>query len=161
MELYELLKKYHLLVTTAESCTGGLVASNLVDIAGISEFYKEGYITYAESSKEHLLGVLASTIDTRGVVSEETAGEMAVGAAKKAGADVSITTTGIAGPGGGTKELPVGTVCFGCVAGSECYTATMHFCGTRSEIRHAAAEYALSFLECCIKKTYGGDACES
>lgn len=160
MELYELLKKHHLLVTTAESCTGGLVASGLVDLAGISEFYKEGYITYAESSKEHLLGVPASTIDTYGVVSEEMAREMAVGAAQKAGADTAITTTGIAGPGGGTRELPVGTVCFGCVAGEDCYSDTRHFCGTRSEIRHAAAEYALSFLECCIRKTYGGDACE-
>lgn len=161
MELYELLKKYHLLVTTAESCTGGLVASGLVDLAGISEFYKEGYITYAESSKENLLGVLPSTIEMYGVVSEETAREMAIGAAKKAGADVAITTTGIAGPGGGTKELPVGTVCFGCVAGEHCFTSTGHFGGTRSEIRHAAAEHALSFLESCIIKTYGGNVCES
>ena len=113
MTVYDLLNKYQMTVTTAESCTGGLVASGLVDIAGISAFFKEGYVTYAPEAKERILGVPKEVIEQYGVVSEETAAKMAEGAARTADADTAIATTGVAGPDGGTKRTPVGTVCFG------------------------------------------------
>ena len=151
MKIDRLLAEHQLLVTTAESCTGGLVASALVDIPGISDYFKEGYITYAPEAKEKILGVLPETISDYGVVSEQTAQEMAEGAAKQAHA----------GPGGGTLKTPVGTVCFGCFVQGKIFSGTEHFTGTRSEIRHAAAAYAIAFLERCIIKTYGGTLCES
>ena len=161
MQIYELLREHQLSVTTAESCTGGLVASALVDISGISEFFKEGYITYAAESKEALLNVPATVIKTYGVVSEQTAEAMARGAAERAHAACAITTTGVAGPAGGTKETPVGTVCFGCSVNGHLYSDTQQFTGDRSSVRHAAAAYAIAFLERCIEKTYGGNLCES
>ena len=153
MKIDRLLAEHQLLVTTAESCTGGLVASALVDIPGIS--------TYAPEAKEKILGVLPETISDYGVVSEQTAREMAEGAAKQAHAGCAVATTGVAGPGGGTLKTPVGTVCFGCFVRGKIFSGTEHFTGTRSEIRHAAAAYAIAFLERCIIKTYGGTLCES
>ena len=150
MKIDRLLAEHQLLVTTAESCTGGLVASALVDIPGISDYFKEGY-----------MGVLPETISDYGVVSEQTAREMAEGAAKQAHAGCAVATTGVAGPGGGTLKTPVGTVCFGCFVQGKIFSGTEHFTGTRSEIRHAAAAYAIAFLERCIIKTYGGTLCES
>ena len=97
-------------VTTAESCTGGLIAATLINVSGVSEIYREGYITYANESKEKLLGVKGETLRNYGAVSEQTAYEMAAGAAKNAGADAALVSTGIAGPSGGTKEKPVGLV---------------------------------------------------
>lgn len=161
MKIDRLLAEHQLLVTTAESCTGGLVASALVDIPGISEYYKEGYITYAPEAKEKILGVLPETIADYGVVSEQTARQMAKGAAKQAHAGCAVATTGVAGPGGGTPTVPVGTVCFGCCVQEQVFSETKHFPGTRSEVRHAAAAYAVEFLERCIIKTYGGNLCES
>ena len=102
MKIDRLLAEHQLLVTTAESCTGGLVASALVDIPGISDYFKEGYITYAPEAKEKILGVLPETISDYGVVSEQTAQEMAEGAAKQAHAGCAVATTGVAGPGGRT-----------------------------------------------------------
>lgn len=100
MKIDRLLAEHQLLVTTAESCTGGLVASALVDIPGISDYFKEGYITYAPEAKEKILGVLPETISDYGVVSEQTAQEMAEGAAKQAHAGCAVATTGVAGPRG-------------------------------------------------------------
>ena len=94
MKIDRLLAEHQLLVTTAESCTGGLVASALVDIPGISDYFKEGYITYAPEAKEKILGVLPETISDYGVVSEQTAQEMAEGAAKQAHAGCAVATTG-------------------------------------------------------------------
>ena len=94
MKIDRLLAEHQLLVTTAESCTGGLVASALVDIPGISDYFKEGYITYAPEAKEKILGVLPETISDYGVVSEQTAQEMARGAAKQAHAGCAVATTG-------------------------------------------------------------------
>ena len=104
MTVYDLLNKYQMTVTTAESCTGGLVASGLVDLAGISAFFKEGYVTYAPEAKERILGVPKEVIAQYGVVSEQTAAKMAEGAARVANADTAIATTGVAGPDGGTKQ---------------------------------------------------------
>ncbi len=104
MKIDRLLAEHQLLVTTAESCTGGLVASALVDIPGISDYFKEGYITYAPEAKEKILGVLPETISDYGVVSEQTAQEMAEGAAKQAHAGCAVATTGVAGQGENFKD---------------------------------------------------------
>ena len=101
-ELVGLLKEKKLLIATAESCTGGLVAGTLVNADGISEVFKESYITYSNEAKHKLLGVKEETLKMYGAVSRQTALEMAEGAAKAANADAAIVTTGIAGPGGGT-----------------------------------------------------------
>lgn len=104
MKIDRLLAEHQLLVTTAESCTGGLVASALVDIPGISDYFKEGYITYAPEAKEKILGVLPETISDYGVVSEQTAREMAEGAAKQAHAGCAVATTGLPDPGRNFKD---------------------------------------------------------
>ena len=96
-------------VTAAESCTGGLVAGTLVNADGISEVFKESYVTYSNEAKHKLLGVKKETLEKYGAVSRQTAAEMAEGAVRAAGADASVVTTGVAGPGGGTEEKPVGT----------------------------------------------------
>lgn len=134
-------------VSTAESCTGGLVAATLVNVAGVSEIFREGYITYANGAKERILGVSEETLKEHGAVSAETAYEMALGCARTAHSDYSVVTTGIAGPGGGTPEKPVGLVYLGCYAKGRIYTKECHFEGTRMEIRSAAALSALKFLD--------------
>ena len=101
-------------ITTAESCTGGLLAGRILNVSGASEVYMEGYITYANEAKERILGVKHETLETYGAVSKETAEEMAIGAARAAKADVALSTTGIAGPGGGTVEKPVGLIWISC-----------------------------------------------
>ena len=100
-------------LAVAESCTGGLIASQLTDVAGSSGYFLLSAVTYANDAKVNVLGVVRDTIDTKGAVSEETACQMAKGARAVAGATYGIATTGIAGPDGGTKEKPVGTVCIG------------------------------------------------
>ena len=99
-----ILEEKKMTVTTAESCTGGKLSGRLLNVAGASGVYNEGYITYANASKEKILGVKHETLETYGAVSEQTAAEMALGAAKAAGADAALSVTGIAGPGGGTAE---------------------------------------------------------
>lgn len=146
MNLYDLLSKYNYTITSAESCTGGLVASEIVSLSGISAFYKEGYITYAEESKTKLLDVPASLIEEKGVVSIEVAEAMAYGACKAANANCSIATTGVAGPSGGTPNCPVGTVCFGFCINSNLYHRKEIFSGDRKEIREKATQYAISTM---------------
>lgn len=152
--LLELLSKYNLKIATAESCTGGLVAGVLCDISGISKYFEEGFITYSEEAKIKNLGVLSETIESYGVVSCEVAEEMAIGACKSANASCAIATTGVAGPTGGTKENPVGTVCFACVVKNQVLTERMIFEGTRMEIRMQAAIYALEMLCDYIETCY-------
>ena len=106
----ELLKERQLTLTMAESCTGGLVASRIVNVPGASAVFKGGFVTYTEEAKMKCLGVSAETLKTDGVVSGQCAKEMAEGAAKALEADVSVSVTGLAGPDGGTEETPVGTV---------------------------------------------------
>lgn len=104
-------------VTSAESCTGGMIASRLVNVAGVSDIFMEGYITYSNSAKHKLLGVSKEALDTWGAVSRQVAEQMARGAAEQAGAQAAIAVTGIAGPDGGTPKKPVGLVYIGCFAG--------------------------------------------
>mgnify|MGYP004648814131 CR=1 FL=1 len=134
-------------IAFAESCTGGLAVARLVGVAGVSDVLAESYVTYAPGSKVALLGVRQETIDTHGVVSEETAAEMAAGAAKRALAEVGVGITGLAGPGGGTDALPVGTVCFGFSVNGTCHTATVRFAHAgRNAVRRRAAVFALRWL---------------
>lgn len=138
-------------ITTAESCTGGMIASTLINVSGISEIYKEGYITYANDSKQKLLGVKEETLKAYGAVSEQTAYEMALGAAKAAGVRVSLAVTGIAGPGGGTKEKPVGLVYIGCCIDGNVTVLRNLFQGDRLSVRKQATARALELLLACLK----------
>lgn len=138
-----LLQKNNMTVSTAESCTGGLIAGAIVNAAGASEVLNEGYITYANEAKERLVGVKHATLEKYGAVSEETAREMALGAAKAAGSNVGLSSTGIAGPGGGTKEKPVGLVYIGCSVNGMVQVRELHFHGNRMENRLHTVEAAL------------------
>lgn len=140
-------------VTTAESCTGGLLAGRLLNVSGASSVYNEGHITYSNEAKERLLGVKHETLEQYGAVSKETATEMALGAAKAANANVGLSTTGIAGPTGGTPEKPVGLVYVGCSINGDVTVKECRFDGTREENRNAAVETVLRLLlERLVKK---------
>lgn len=137
-------------ISTAESCTGGLVASYLTSIPGSSDYFSTGIITYSNEAKMKLLNVRRKTLDEFGAVSEEVANEMALGSMKLAGSDIAISVTGVAGPGGGTKSKPVGMVCFGIAKGDGIQTVTHYFTGTRSEVRNQSCKVCLGLiLESC------------
>ena len=142
----ELLAQKKMTVTTAESCTGGLIAGTLVNVAGASDVLNEGYVTYSNDAKERLVGVKHETLEEYGAVSEQTAREMAEGAAKAAGADAALSATGIAGPGGGTEEKPVGLVYIGCYVNGETTVKECRFEGSRMENRLHTVETALQLL---------------
>lgn len=137
------LAKRKFTITTAESCTGGMIAATLVNVAGASDVLSEGYITYSNEAKERLVGVNRETLKSYGAVSEQTAREMAAGAAKAAGADVALSATGIAGPGGGTAEKPVGLVYIGCCVCGRTNAVKFQFSGSRMENRISTVEEAL------------------
>lgn len=145
-ELIALLKEKKASISTAESCTGGLIAASLVGIAGASEVFGAGFVTYANEAKERLLGVSHETLQRYGAVSEQTAREMAEGAAREGRAETSIATTGIAGPGGGSAEKPVGLVFIGSCAFGKVQVKEYRFSGNREEIRQAAALAGLKQL---------------
>ena len=151
-ELVEILTKKQYKITTAESCTGGLVAATIVNVSGASEVFQAGFVTYANEAKEKELGVKSETLQTYGAVSEKTAKEMAIGCAAHAKAQVGISTTGIAGPGGGTAEKPVGLVYIGCAVRSNVYVEKNVFSGDRQQVRRQAADRAIGFALGCIKK---------
>lgn len=142
-QLVNELSKRKLTITTAESCTGGMIAGTLINVAGASDVLNEGYITYSNEAKERLVGVSHETLEKYGAVSEETAREMAEGAAKAACADAALSSTGIAGPGGGTKEKPVGLVYIGCCVCGRTKVIKCQFTGSRMENRIATVEKAL------------------
>lgn len=145
-KIVEILLKRGWKVATAESCTGGMIASKLVNVPGVSDAFDEGYIAYANSAKEKLLGVRGETLEKYGAVSEETAMEMALGAAKAANADCSVVTTGIAGPGGGTPEKPVGLVYMATYVKGTVSVKRCLFDGGREQVRNRASQTALDFL---------------
>lgn len=151
-ELVEILTKKQYKITTAESCTGGLVAATIVNVSGASEVFQAGFVTYANEAKEKELGVKSETLQTYGAVSEKTAKEMAIGCAAHAKAQVGISTTGIAGPGGGTAEKPVGLVYIVCAVRSNVYVEKNVFSGDRQQVRRQAADRAIGFALECIKK---------
>lgn len=142
----ELLLAQHKTVATAESCTGGMLASRLVEYPGVSEVFLEGCVTYSNEAKMHRLGVKAETLERYTAVSAETAREMAEGIAKSSGAEIGIATTGIAGPGGGSAEQPVGLVYIALCIHGKTEVQEHHFVGKREKIRERATNTALNWL---------------
>jgi nicotinamide-nucleotide amidase len=138
------LQARRLMLATAESCTGGLIAGAVTAIAGSSAWFDRGFVTYSYASKTDLLGVPAGWIEQSGAVSEVVARAMADGALARSDADVAVAVTGIAGPAGGTPEKPVGMVCFGWARrGSPTAVATVHFPGDRAAVRALTVRHAL------------------
>ncbi|ACY85695.1 nicotinamide-nucleotide amidase [Edwardsiella piscicida] len=134
-------------VTCAESCTGGLIAKLLTDIAGSSCYFERGFVTYSNRAKEEMLGVAGGVLAQHGAVSEPVAAAMAVGALRAARADLAVAVSGIAGPDGGSAQKPVGTVWFGFAArGGEPLCLCRHFTGDRDAVRRQAAQFALRTL---------------
>ena len=151
----KLLHKYELTVTTAESCTGGLVAGRIVNVPGASEVLNQAIVTYANKAKMKMLGVSKKTLKKHGAVSKKTAKEMAKGAAKLAKADVAIAITGIAGPDGGTKEKPVGLVYIGCYVDGDVTVKECHFTGNREKVRDYAVVTSGDLARRCIMERFG------
>ncbi|MCG9598477.1 nicotinamide-nucleotide amidase [Vibrio sp. Isolate25] len=146
-KLGECLKQHNLILTTAESCTGGGVSSAITDIAGSSAWFDRAFITYSNEAKMEMLGVKDSTLVDHGAVSEETVIEMVQGAIKHSKANIGVSISGIAGPDGGSVEKPVGTVCFAWADESGWLkAATYCFDGNRSEVRRQAVEVAQKVL---------------
>ncbi|WP_372572802.1 CinA family protein [Ruegeria jejuensis] len=135
-------------VCTAESCTGGMVAAALTDIAGSSDVVECGFVTYSNAAKQQMLGIQAATLAAHGAVSEEVAAEMAEGALAHSAADIAVSITGIAGPGG-SEFKPEGRVCFGVAAkGAQTRTETIEFGALgRDKVREAARDHALDCLD--------------
>lgn len=142
----DLLKEKNMTLSLAESCTGGAVAARIVNVPGASDALMCGYVTYTNRAKRKCLGVKKSTLNKEGAVSAKCAKEMAKGGAKAARTDVCLSVTGLAGPGGGTKETPVGTVFMGCTCAGKTTTREFHFTGNRSRIRGQAVAQALTFI---------------
>lgn len=134
-------------LVTAESCTGGWIAKVCTDLPGSSEWFERGLVSYSNPAKIELLGVSASDIHRFGAVSEEVAAAMACGAIEHSRADVAVSVSGIAGPGGGSPDKPVGTVCLGWALGAEQAETERHlFSGTRDEVRRISVAMALQGL---------------
>lgn len=150
----DLLLANHLTICTVESCTGGLLAARLINVPGVSEVFKAGYITYSNKAKRRLLGVKKTLLIKHGAVSEQVAKEMARGAALASKADVTVSVTGIAGPGGGTEEKPVGLVYMGCSVCGRITVKKCQFSGSRGKIRENAVSAALSLMRECILQYY-------
>ena len=138
---------------TAESCTGGGVGSAITSISGSSAVFLGGVISYDNSVKRDVLGVSPETLATVGAVSAETAAQMALGARKLLNVDYAVSVTGIAGPGGGSAEKPVGLVWFGIATPSGVQTENVIFPGDRTAVRAAAVEHALSLLLAATKES--------
>jgi nicotinamide-nucleotide amidase len=142
-----LFRERKLWLTTAESCTGGLIAGAITEISGSSEMFGRGFVTYANDAKIDMIGVAKNLLDVHGAVSEPVARTMAEGALMHSGADIAIAVTGIAGPGGGSAEKPVGLVHFGCARrGKPVIHAREVFAGDRTAIRLATVAKALDMV---------------
>lgn len=145
-QVLDAAKAADLMIATAESCTGGMIAAALTDIAGSSAVVERGFVTYSNAAKIEMLGVRAATLEAHGAVSEEVASEMAAGALAHAQAQVAVAVTGIAGPGG-SDHKPEGRVCFGVASSAGTTTQTVEFGALgRAQVRAAARDHALSLL---------------
>jgi nicotinamide-nucleotide amidase len=145
IEVGEALRRGRLMLAVAESCTGGWAAQAITSVAGSSAWFDRGFVTYTNISKHELLGVPAETLKRYGAVSEQTARAMAEGALRGSHADVALAITGIAGPGGGSPEKPVGMVCLAWTGrGRATVVRTEHFSGDRAAIRRQAVRRALA-----------------
>ncbi len=135
------------MIATAESCTGGLISGAITDVAGSSDIFDRGFVTYSNAAKQAMLGVSAETLAAHGAVSEEVAQEMAAGALRHSDADLAVSVTGVAGPGGSDSK-PEGRVCFGLARrGAEVQVQTVEFGALgRAAVRQATVDYALDLL---------------
>lgn len=143
-KLVNMLMEKKLYISTAESCTGGMIASSIVDIPKASNCFNEGIVTYSNAAKMKYLGVSNITLSTYGAVSAQTVREMAMGIIKASGSDISLVTSGIAGPGGGTKEKPVGLVYMACAFKDKIFVSNHVFDGDRTIVRLKATNEALN-----------------
>jgi len=139
-------------MSTVESCTGGLIAQQLTALAGSSEWFECGWVTYSNDAKIRDVGVNPDTLKEFGAVSEQTAAEMAAGASAAAAVMVSLSVTGVAGPSGGSLEKPVGTVCFGWQIDSEVNTEVVRFDGDRKRVREQSANWILETLLAALQR---------
>ena len=147
VQVGEQFLQQHKLLAVAESCTGGWVAKCLTDIAGSSQWFDRGFVSYSNAAKQAMLGVSGDTLETAGAVSEQTVREMAAGVLENSLATVALAISGIAGPGGAMPGKPVGTVCFAwTVAGDEVQAETRHFEGDRDSVRRQSVGFALQGL---------------
>lgn len=137
------LKRGNETLATAESCTGGWAAQVVTSVAGSSAWFERGFVSYSNEAKQELLGVRPETLRAHGAVSEETAREMARGALERSRATIAVSITGVAGPGGGTPEKPVGTVCFAWARAGEVRSETRRFAGDRESVRRQSVILAL------------------
>lgn len=151
--LAQLCMDHGIKVATAESCTGGMVSGAMTDLAGSSQWFDAGFVTYSNEAKTAMLGVQTSTLSEHGAVSEAVVKEMALGAVNNSQAQFAVSISGIAGPGGGSVEKPVGTVCFGVSNAKLSQAETCFFNGDRAQVRQAASEYAVSALLGFIQQT--------
>lgn len=134
------------MLATAESCTGGMIAAACTDLSGSSNWFERGFVTYSNEAKTEMLGVDPALIEAHGAVSEVVARAMAFGAVRHSRAQVSIAVTGVAGPTGGSKEKPVGTVWFGFMIDGVLSSETKRFDGDRAAVRTATVQYAFERL---------------
>ncbi len=154
-ELVKLLLKHKLHITTAESCTAGLLSSTIVNVSGASDVFDMAFVVYANRAKEKLINVSHDTIEKYGVVSEEVVYEMAIGAAKEASAEAAISISGVAGPNGGTERKPVGMVCFGFYLNGMINTFTKQFGNIgRENVRLKSTDFAINKMIDIIKEYY-------
>lgn len=144
--LADVLRARGLMLATAESCTGGLIAGACTELAGSSDWFERGFVSYSNAAKTELLGVDAALIAQHGAVSEPVARAMAEGAVRHAHAQLAVAVTGVAGPGGGSAAKPVGTVWFGWALPGGTHTEMRRFDGDRAAVRVATVQHALARL---------------
>jgi nicotinamide-nucleotide amidase len=145
-QLAEKLMLTRSMICTAESCTGGLIAKTFTDLAGSSDWFERGFVTYSNQAKVDMLGVDTQTLQQQGAVSEATAREMALGAIANSESQYAIAVTGIAGPGGGSAEKPVGTVWFGFATPENIICKKQVFEGDREQVRNSSLQFALQYI---------------
>ena len=153
IQVGQLVRERGLKLVLAESCTGGLLGSRITDVAGSSEYFLGGVVAYSYEAKADLLGVSWDTLNTKGAVSPETVLEMARGVRNLMKANIAVSVSGIAGPGGGTPEKPVGTTWIGLVAEDGEWAEAFQFSGDREENKVSAADAALNVLLDYLRRT--------
>ena len=153
-DLAEILQKNGWLMTTAESCTGGMIAAACTDLAGSSNWFERGFVSYSNEAKTELLGVDAALIARQGAVSEQVARAMVQGALAHSHAQVAVAVTGVAGPGGGSAAKPVGTVWFGWATPAGVVSEMRHFDGDRRQVREATVQHALQRLLALSRRSF-------
>ena len=153
LHLIRLLGDRRLTLSVAESCSGGLLAKLLTDVAGSSSYFLAGVVAYSNAAKSAFLGVSPALIERKGAVSAEVAAAMAEGVLRRSGSDIALSVTGIAGPDGGTTEKPVGTVYLGLADSHGCNTMLLGLSGSRDQIRSASARNALDWATRHISST--------